>query len=217
MTIDLCGRSLLARRGRKEPLRLRPAAADPRVDGRWRHSSAFARFNYGHAGISQSNSSIASRVSSLLNPRRPTTVAGLVVAVRISTIKGHPLGAWSHVGDEVLKDHPALADRDASAAVIRPCWRAGIQASAFHGRPDPMLGRSRAAVSRGLGAAVLSSKAPATDHQPAAQGIQSRRVRLPAIADAAPPTMSLITTLARLRDESPKSLTRNVVRDSHGV
>lgn len=75
-------------------------------------------------------------ISALFFAGRPLTVARLIVAVIVDSFNGQ-LGAWltPHVGQEVLKCKPPLADCDPSSAVIFIRFSSLVKAAIFHSAP----------------------------------------------------------------------------------
>jgi hypothetical protein len=64
------------------------------------------------------NQTVVSLVPPLFNARRPTAIAGFVIAVVVDAVDGVLRRRTpSHVGEEIVKDKPALANRYAAPSI----------------------------------------------------------------------------------------------------
>lgn len=81
-----------------------------------------------------------SSVTSLHNLGCPSAIAGLVIACVVNSIKGMA-GGWlaAHVGDEILKRFPSLANTNASSAVSSEPRIGRVHATTPHIDPCSVL------------------------------------------------------------------------------
>lgn len=95
------------------------------------------------SGISTNgNNSIVRFVSRLLRPCRPSTVARLVVAVRIwPAIKRQTRRTFSHICQKVLEPSPSFANRYSPSAIILPLPKRRAIAAPYHIFPTKISGR----------------------------------------------------------------------------
>lgn len=90
-------------------------------------------------------------ISSLFLGRGPHAITRLIATIVVLSVNADPT-PWrslSHVGQEILKLAPSLAEGDASAAVTRPFSVAGIQAAPDQAAPGVVDGRSTHSVAVG--------------------------------------------------------------------
>ena len=83
---------------------------------------------------------IASTVVILVNRRCPPAIFGRVPGVVVNSVQGHAVRPVSHVGQEILKFHPSLANIYSSTAVPGVVPMVRIQAPLFHCGPR-LIGR----------------------------------------------------------------------------
>lgn len=85
-------------------------------------------------------------ITRLLISVSPAAVARLVVTIVVDAVERATIRLLSHVSEEVLERHPALADRDSAAAVSAPMRLPWIRASRDHCAPHCMRRRSSIAI-----------------------------------------------------------------------
>lgn len=143
-------------RGSKGEMKI-PALTNSVIHEVSRDAFSFCPFGYGKADSFVFNNDIRRFISALLNSGRPAAIIDIVVSIIVDSIK-LVLGRWTfaHVGKEVIKQHPAITNGDASPpiAVIHP--RSGVQASGLHRSPNVVLRLMRLAMTK---AVVLSEVA----------------------------------------------------------
>lgn len=79
-------------------------------------------------------------VSLLLFLCRPITIVWLVISVVVAALYARASGTLAHVGGEITKRFPPLANRDASASIIAPLMEVRVSTSAAHALPDGVKG-----------------------------------------------------------------------------
>lgn len=91
------------------------------------------------------NHPIPAPIFALLVPRQPKAVARLVIAIVVATFDRMTRRHRPHVGEEVLKLPPTLADRNAASTVVRVTPDVWVAASTEHVTPTGIF-RSAASV-----------------------------------------------------------------------
>ena len=124
----------------------------------------------------------------------PSAISRLVVPVVVDAIDTQSFGLRSHVGKEILKLAPSLADLDAAAAVTMPSFIFPSGASVSHGAPNSVLG----SVPHSMSSFSVSSTAPiylkasATSRVPITQRGARNINKFAASTTAMPDYLSLI-------------------------
>lgn len=86
------------------------------------------------------NASRAALVSLLLFLGRPIAVVWFVVPIVVAALYARASGTLAHVGGEITKRFPPLANRDASASIIAPLMEVRVSTSVAHALPDSVKG-----------------------------------------------------------------------------
>lgn len=87
-----------------------------------------------------------SAIGQLLFGRRPAAIARFVIAVVVDAVKRHSVWSRPHIGEEILKYKPAIADLDSASSIKVPIGCLGIAAPIFHTAPQGVFGWQRNAV-----------------------------------------------------------------------
>ena len=77
----------------------------------------------------------------LLRARRPSAVAGFVIAVIVDAVECHSGRSFSHISSEVLELQPAFADSYSATAVKRVGGVPGVEATRDHPAPGTVCTR----------------------------------------------------------------------------
>lgn len=169
-----------------------------------------------HIDAINGNKSVHSGVVGLRCSARPIAVLWRIWSVCISSFQSQTIRSFPHIGNEVLKNLPALANTNPSAAVIFPRLYIRVGAAPFHCRPNDVLRCIRASVFRSLRLGELTSVTSATYYKSASQCIQRGDMSVSAVTYAQPIAVLRVSPLTFLSHKSSKSITRNVVRCAHG-
>lgn len=108
---------------------------------RWALSKASKCFGGAHRFAPQGDKFDLRSVFALRSLVSPSAVLRLVVPIVVDAVYRMTGRALSHVREEILKTPPAVANRDASSAVVVELGRLRIGAPLNHGPPDPMRPR----------------------------------------------------------------------------
>ena len=79
-------------------------------------------------------------VGTLLDCGFPTAISGFVISIIINSSNRSAIGFGAHVGEEVFKPEPPLADFYSSTSVIWKAFHMRIKAAFFHFVPCPVFG-----------------------------------------------------------------------------
>lgn len=134
--------------GCDEGFRFRPPRVDARIESISTQSEVSKPLGQRLRDALDLDPTVGPKVVVLLEQRGPAAVCRLVVPVVIDAVdrEVRPLGppsrgSQSHVGEEIVEDIPALADMDASTAVIFPVLVLGVGAPVPHLAPRVVLSR----------------------------------------------------------------------------
>jgi len=160
--------------------------------------------------------SISARIVRLLARRRPTAIFRFIVAVAVDALNRAAIWAWTHVGKKVLERvQPALAHRDASAAVSVIPGILGVVAAGLHVRPGLVFSRHFPA----FGVAVLDSATPASarDSRAALNQVARDGLSVPAVALTYPENVCAPPAYRLNSNQETGSNTSNIKRICHVV
>lgn len=153
-------------------------------------------------------------VVSLLGGCRPAAVSGRIRPVIVVSLYRHARRRLAHVGEEIFKDEPPVADRNAAPAVVSEARVFRIATPLQHGRPTGIGARlcaSRRVPVLGVPRdQFLAVRAPATCRS-AAKVAGKRFDSVSAVAAAKPLRRSDISN----GDKSPEALTGNISKRGH--
>ncbi len=124
------------------------------------NSNFFAPLSYGQRARVMGQPNVASLIARLLTSRRPSAVLRAIaffVVDAINLVLGRR--AVAHVGVEVFKFTPPVADDDSSASVVNIVRGLSVVATTFHVCPNRVFRRSSAAMRNSI--TLVKSKAAA--------------------------------------------------------
>lgn len=148
-----------------------------------------------------------SAVCKLLLARGPAAIGWFVVAAVFLAIKGHPLGARSHVCEKIGKKSPSTADFNSSSTVVFPAFRSWIIAALEHVHPGikfrGAFAALRCSVNEILGDCAVVIKAATTSNFSAYEMVRASYMRVAAFT-ATQPSCSFSTSGALNCPETAK-------------
>lgn len=100
------------------------------------HASSSAPFSESKGFPIKSNSAVIPAVVVLLDPSSPSTVAWLIVAKSIDSIKSQANRAFAHVCKKVLELVPSLANSNTSLTIFKIRRTGFVETATHHARPD---------------------------------------------------------------------------------
>lgn len=202
-----------------------PASLQSSADSSGGDRGDLAPLNQTEGSLADRNHSVTPMVTVLLLVRSPSTVTGFVVPIIVLSIDAVS-ARWpgAHVGEEVFKTLPSLADLYPSSAVVCELLVVGIRTSLPHRRPDPIFRRH----SPVPGLSMLQANSCAMGHPKFATKTAARLGgAIPhqhtrdfalgsAVTDAMPSDGSLRLVDLSDHDQSAKSFPRHIDSLRHG-
>jgi hypothetical protein len=128
-----------------------------------RNAGHLRPFGHGHGAAVVSKQAIASLVSLLGFPIDPSAILGAVRSISVDAVK-RIFARWArpHIGEEVSERFPAIADTNATPAVIVKHDALRITTAAAHALPDFIFRSLLHAVRGGVLSRFLAPKASTT-------------------------------------------------------
>lgn len=130
---------------------------------------------------------VAASVNALSFAARPLAIFLAVVTVIVKAFKGHALTRQPHIGEEVLKFVPPLANFNSPRSIVGKARHVRIVASAEHGIPQ-IVDRcfAHAVRSSSVSGRMLTGEAPAGGGIAALEICETRQAGSTALAPASP-------------------------------
>jgi len=149
----------------------------------------------------------------------PSAVAGFVVPVVIGvTVKGSSFWTWPHITQKSLKTIvPLCTHLNSTASVVCKFISMWIGASLFSFCPRLIFRLRAHSVRVAPRTRQFSLTTSTTSGESACQIVEDRYGRFPTITKAIPVRVMIEAVTKVLRNQSPKSLTRNISQLSHLV
>lgn len=157
---------------------------------------------------------LGASIERLLGGCRPTAVSGRIRTVIVVPFDRHKRRRLAHVGEEIFKDEPPVADRNAAATIVCEAPVSRIATPLQHRRPTGVGSRlcaSRRVAVLGVSCdQFLAMSAPTTRRS--ATKIAGKRFNFVAAITATPPFS--FTDISN-SDKPPEALPRNVSKGWH--
>lgn len=125
-----------------------PQPFGPVTDGGLRNSELATCLSDGEIGSLDNHAAIIAPVVLLGVPVGPSAIAGFIISLAMDAIKGQPQGHLAHIGEEVFKPIPTIANLDASPAIQRKILGFWVGAARLHRHPTRVGPVSRLTATR---------------------------------------------------------------------
>jgi hypothetical protein len=143
---------------------------------------------------------------------RPAAVSGGVTAIDVDAVERQSDRSFAHVGEEIFKDQPTVANGDAATSIISKIIGFGIETAGFHVCPASISARFGSfSIVTVLGFSFFASAANRSSSKVAAVNDDFR----PAVAVTKPMRMPVRMRKSHY-DETTEAKTRDIDESGHG-